>query len=233
MGFALAGNRDWTRYGIYLDGAGTAPVRDVTVRNGFINGFGYGSYCEYAINSRFEHLTTSSNAVDGVYLYCDTGQCNGNTMADCTMSSNDGYGINLYGNSGLCEANTIANCLIRGNNGGGVGLSGVSGQCMGNKIANCVISGNGSYGVTLSGSFGQCAGNTVTDCMIWKNVYRGIFVSYASGNRIEGNHVSGQTGTPTEGIYTFASTNNLICTTFVWAIPTTSSFPLAIPTGRS
>ncbi len=62
----------------------------------------------------------------------------------------------------------------------------------------------------MSGDTGHCDGNIITDCTIRQNESRGIMASAASGNRVEGNHVSCRAGTVTCGIRFVSSTNNLI-----------------------
>jgi len=265
-GFSMTGDRDSTDYGLYVVGASNAPLRNIVVRNGCIANFGSGVRFDCALNSRIQDLCISSNSSYGVYLYGQSGQCNGNTIANCSISGNRGSGVYLNGRSGQCDGNTIANCSISGNGASGVYLNGYSsGQCDGNTIANCSISGNGNcgvflfgtsgkcngntiadcsisgnsnYGVCLDGSFsGQCNGNTIADCsisgngnygvylygysgqcdgnsiarcVIRNNTVYGIYLRYADGNRVEENHTTGTTGSPSYGIFSSSTTQNLI-----------------------
>lgn len=184
MGYSLTGNRDGSYCGISLGG----PLHDVVVRNGTIQAFGQGIQCSGAVNVRLENLVVSSN------LY---------------------YGIYLSGESGnRCDGNTVSDCIMRDNGSGGCFLCGSWGFCNGNKLVNCTVSGNGggmAAGIHLDGNQGQCGGNVVLNCVIFGNNNRGIWAEYASGNRIEGNHVTGQAGSSTGGIRTEGScSNNLV-----------------------
>ena len=319
MGFTLTGDGGGADNGVFLDGATNASIRDVVVRNGVIRNFGYGVNAEYIQGSRLEHLIAASNSNYGVFLYGGNGQCNGNTIADCTIrgsglhgvylngssggqcdgntiarcavsgngfngvylsgsfgqcdgnaiancavrgngsmgvvfigdsgqcdgntvdncaiSGNANYGVLfdgqfgrcngnsivactisgsgaqgllLNGNNGECNGNTIADCAISGNGSSGVYLSGSSGQCGGNTVANCAVSGNSDTGVWLTGGSGQCEGNSIVNCAVRRNRTRGILLDFAVGNRVEGNHVSGQTGSPSYGIACLATAGNLI-----------------------
>jgi parallel beta-helix repeat protein len=183
MGFTLSGDRGSLDYGVFLDGAPDSAIRNVVVRNGIVRNFGHGVHAEYTQDSRFERLITATNLSSGIYLNGSSGRCDGNTIADCTISDNASYGVYLNGSSGQCDGNTIA---------------------------NCTISGNASYGVYLKGDSGQCDGNTIADCMIRKNAYCGIYIYFADGNRVEGNHISGQTGGTTFGVSCFSTARNLI-----------------------
>ncbi len=127
MGFALNGDRGSSDYGVFLDGATSNAIRNVVVRNGIVRGFGDGVWAGYAQNSRFERLIAATNLLSGINLYGPDGQCDGNTIADCTVSGNGNYGIYLNGS--------------------------YSGHCNGNTIADCTVSGNGSYGIYLNGGY--------------------------------------------------------------------------------
>ena len=237
MGFALSGGG--MNYGVFVDGATNRVVEAVVVRNGAVKNFHIGIRAEYSLGGRFEQLAISDNISDGVYFYGRHGQCNGNTFANCSISGNGTYGVYLNGESGQCAGNTMADCTLSGNGSDGVYLDGQSGQCDGNTLADCTLSGNGRYGVDLAGNssgqcngntisdctirengdygvylygnHGQCAGNTVADCTIQKNKERGIVLYFAEGNRVEGNHVIGQTGDGTTyGIYCSTTMDNLI-----------------------
>ena len=58
-------------------------------------------------NSRIEQMVVSGNTYNGVWLYGQSGQCNGNTIADCTISDNANYGVYLYGRYGQCSGNRV------------------------------------------------------------------------------------------------------------------------------
>lgn len=210
MGFSLTGDRGSSDSGIWLAGASNAVVRDIVVRNGMVSGFGHGVLFDYTQNSHMEGLVVSSNSSDGVLLNGYLGRCNGNTIAGCTISGSNGYGVNLDGTSGQCNGNTLADCTINGSSGHAVLLNGPSGRCNGNTITDCAISGNGNYGIMIYGYLGQCDGNKVTHCVLRENTDFGIYVYYATGGRIENNHVAGTVGNGTYGIYTAESSANLI-----------------------
>ena len=183
MGFSLTGDRGNFDWGIYVQGAAGAMLRDVVVRNGKVSDFGSGVMLGFAQNCRVTDLTVCSNSWIGVYLFGETGQCNWNTIAGCTISGNS---IN------------------------GVALDGSTGQCDGNSVLDCTISGNGSSGIDLFGLSGECSGNVIRNNQLSRNAGCGIHLAYISGNRIEDNHVWGQTGNPSYGIQSSSGTANLI-----------------------
>ena len=185
MGFSLTGDGGYGDYGIYVDGSTNAVIDRVVIKGGSISGFRNGLYCEYMNNSRIELMLVSDNTRYGVFLYGRDGQCDGNTIADCTISGNGGLGVNLNGRYGQCDGNTIADCSISGNN---------------------------SYGIYLDGSNGgQCDGNTIQGNRISKNVSRGISLWHADGNRVEANNVWGtSSGVTSFGIRTTSATGNFI-----------------------
>jgi len=85
------------------------------------------------------------------------------------------------------------------------------GQCNGNTITDCTITGNLGRGIEIYGKEGQCSGNTIRENTVSRNVDRGILLSYADGNRIEGNNVWGPTGEGSpHGILTASTTSNFI-----------------------
>ena len=205
---------DNTFYGVLLSGV-YGQCKGNTIADCTINGNdNYGVYLSGAYGqckgNTIADCTINGNDNYGVYLDGSSGQCNDNTIANCTSSGNSVDGIDLNGQSGQCNNNTVADCTLSGNDWSGIFLSGSSGQCDGNTFTDCTISGNGSDGVYLDGSSGQCDGNTIADCTIRKNWNYGISLIYADGNRVEGNHVTGQAGSNTYGIYCSGTTNNLI-----------------------
>ncbi|HNX34365.1 MAG TPA: right-handed parallel beta-helix repeat-containing protein [Kiritimatiellia bacterium] len=149
----------------------------------------------------------------GIFLDGSTsGKCRGNIFTGCTIRDNGGQGILFYGQSGLCEGNIVTDCAVNNNANYGIELNGAaSGQCIGNTVANCTVSDNGSYGLYLNAasSSGVCDGNVIAGCTVRENTTRGISLSYADGNRVEGNHISGQTGSSTYGIYCSGTSGNL------------------------
>ena len=185
MGFSLTGDRwigpsPWTSdFGIHVDGSTNAVIDKVVIKRGTISRFYHGLYCRLMNNSRIKDLIVFDNSMDGVKLYGYQGQCNGNTIADCTISDNGGYGVYL------------------------------SYQCKGNTIADCTISDNGKFGVYL---YSQCKGNSIEGNQICRNRDAGVYLTYADGNRVEGNNVWGTTGAMlhTYGIKTVFTTGNLI-----------------------
>lgn len=206
MGFTLSGKRATASDGVYLDGDVAAPLRNIVVRNGVVSDFGNGIIIRHAQDSRFEHLIIATNSMLGVYF---NAQGRGNRVVHCTISRNEGHGIYFYGSNGPCNGNTIANCTIIDNSGCGISLLSTTSQCNGNTIADCVICGNNKHGIDLSATTGECDGNSIVNCVIRGNVDQGIHLEKADGNRIEGNHITGQTGT-SRGIYCLNTTNNLI-----------------------
>ena len=240
MGFAIAGDRGTGDYGVWLDGASNAPLRDIAVRNGILDHFDTGVRAEYAVNCRMENLLISSNRISGIHLYAQGGSCLGNAIAGCSFSDTGDYGIYLNGGAaGQCNGNSISDCTLGGDSYGiwidgadsgqgngnlisgctigdtvlqGVYLHGnSSGQCNGNLISGCTIHDTGGYGIQLDGaSGGRCEGNTIARCILFNNADYGIALSYANANRIERNHVTGTLNAGSVGIETENSSSNLI-----------------------
>lgn len=241
MGFAVVGDRGSGDYGVWFDGAPDAPLRDVAVRNGILDLFDTGVRAEHVQNSRMGNLLISSNRNYGIHLYAQGGSCIGNAIAGCSLSDTGTYGISLNGSaSGQCNGNSISDCTI-GRAGYGIWLDGAdsgqcngnsisgctigdtvlqgiylrgnsSGQCAGNSISGCTVHDTGSYGIQLDGaSGGRCEGNAVARCSLLNNATYGIHLTYANANRIERNHVSGTLGgLGSAGIETENSSGNLV-----------------------
>ena len=168
------------------------------------------SFSGRCMNNRIVDCAIGGNGEFGVCFWSDNGQCNGNAIARCAISGNTTNGVYFNGTFGRCEGNMLADCAISGNGAYGIHLFGVNGRCDGNSIARCTINGNGNFGVALDGRSGQCDGNTLVNCTIQGNAARGIYLYAADGNRVEANHVSGQTGTATYGIHCTNTAQNLI-----------------------
>ena len=97
MGFSITGDGSNGDYGIYVDGSTNAVIENLVIKGGRSSGFREGLYCRYMNNSRIEQMVLSDNTYDGVYLDGRYGQCDGNTIADCTISGNGDKGVRLYG----------------------------------------------------------------------------------------------------------------------------------------
>jgi len=116
MGFSVTGDGGDVDYGIEVIGSTNAVIDRVMIKGGTINGFGAGLYCKYMNNSRIKDLVISGNIDDGIYLFGgSSGQCNGNTVANCTIGNNTGRGIDLVGTQGQCDGNTFHGNSIKGN----------------------------------------------------------------------------------------------------------------------
>ena len=107
-----------------------------------------------------------SNTLYGIYAG------NGCTITHCSARSN-GDGMIAFGES------LVQGCTAVGNTG-----DGINGQ-QGTTILDCVCSENGADGIVVL-NMSLVRGNTCTN-----NLSDGIFVSSFDGNRIEGNHMSG------------------------------------------
>lgn len=189
MGFALAGDRGVSDYGIFLDGATNAPLSHVVVRNGITCNFGYGVRAEYMQNCRFEQLVSANNSFYGIGFEASQGLCNGNAVVDCRVNGNGANGVYLYGSLGQCNGNTFANCMVSGNGGYGIRFKGDYGQCNGNTITGCAITGSAAEGILLDGAYGRCDGNTITRTAISGNGACGIWL-YAYNGHCDGNAVT-------------------------------------------
>jgi parallel beta-helix repeat protein len=208
-------------YGIYFYG-GSSQCNNNTLANCTINdNSSYGIYfygpSGQCNNNTFANCTINDNSNYGIYFYGDSGQCNNNTLANCMINDNKKDGVYLRGSHGRCNGNTFSSCTISGNNNYGINLGGgYNGQCNGNFIDSCTISDNEDYGILLFGYTGQCEGNIIINCMIRNNMDNGIYINQADGNRLEGNHITGQRGSSSYGIFSSAASKNMIfCNTCV------------------
>jgi parallel beta-helix repeat protein len=184
MGFTISGDgNNYNDQGIYLYGATNSAIQNVVVHNGIVRNFGVGILAEYAQDSRSEHLIITANTDYGIKFDGGEGQCDGNTITDCTISCNGSFGIYLSGYSGQCDGNTITDCTVRD---------------------------NGDFGVQFYGKNGQCDGNTIANCTILNNFRRGISLYQADNNRVEGNHVTDQTDATSFGIWCGITEGNLV-----------------------
>lgn len=214
MGFAITGDGGSDDYGVSICGTTDSTVENVVVRNGTIRRFNDGVRMEYVRYGRLENLQVTTNSWRGIYLRGahEGGLCSQYRIEGCVVADNSGYGIYMDGyNTGQCNDNAFVGCTIRNNGQRGIYLDGdTSGHCNGNLVADCTISENCAEGIVLYGNAGQCAANQVRDCMVRANVGTGIRVDFATGNRLEGNHVAEQTGTMTYGIRSLNSSQNVI-----------------------
>lgn len=164
-----------------------------------INFYGNKGACDRNV---VEDCSIVGNGDTGIRLYgygdlVADSQCDGNVVRRCTVTGNSTNGIVLDGSyHGRCAANIVADCAVANNGGYGIFLGGASGgKCQGNTLSRTAVVGNGSIGIVVSGSpAGTCDGNAVVGCVVHGNVDNGIHLVLARGNRIEGNHVTDQTG---------------------------------------
>ena len=188
-----------------------------------VSGGSYGFYLHggYApgqcSDNTFTRCSVTQNTGTGFFLDSrEGGRCKGNVIADCTISDCGGNGILVYGQSGEADFNSVVRCSICNNGNYGVEMQAGTGQCDGNAVADCMVSDNGNYGIYFDGPLGRCEGNTIARCTLRKNASHGIYLYYANGGRVEGNHVSSQTGSSTYGIRSSSSSGNLfLCNTCV------------------
>jgi parallel beta-helix repeat protein len=151
----------------------------------------------------------------GVGLYSGTGGTNrGNLVESCQIYETSTNGVLLSADGGSCNGNVIRHCNIS-HAGGFAGIqltSKNSARCDGNLIEECSISESDLWGVLLLNQAG-CAGNVLRDNMIQSGTNIGVRVEGATANRIENNHVHGETafGINSTGIFTTpASSSNLV-----------------------
>ena len=237
-GFSLTGDQGAGEYGLYILGDFSSGYKGITVRNGSINRFNTGARLQHVSLSCFENLSFSSNnygiilrsllgqssgnrithcrfsdsVAFGVYVYAaSSGQCNGNTFSQCSITGSGGTGLFFFTQTtSQCNGNRVTECRLTANHGEGIVFNGSGSQCNGNVVSDCIISDNQSAGVALSGSNSQCDGNRLVNCVLRKNSGAGIVCVSADGNRIEQNVVSETTGSPSYGIQTTMSSNNLV-----------------------
>ena len=234
-GFSLTGDLDTGDYGIQI--GGNFSYKNIAVRNGAISRFHGGLYLQRVSLSRFDHLSFSTNrygirlaaatgqsngnrfsdcriadsAAMGVYLQAwDASQCNGNLFAGCTIMRNAGGGVYfLTQDSSRCDGNQFSGCRVVGNGMQGFVFSGPGSQS-GNLICDCTISDNTYSGVYFNGQNGKCDGNRLFNCVLSRNGGKGVSCEGTVGNRIENNVVSDTAGSPSYGIQTTTSSNNLV-----------------------
>ena len=116
-----------------------APASNIAVRNGFLQGFGYGVYVS---GSPFtvEEVTATGNGTMGMYLIAG-GQ--GSLVRRCVASLN-GSGGGIY-----AESSTVTENVANYNGGGGIGANG-------STVTNNVANFNGTYGLSIiNGVFGS------------------------------------------------------------------------------
>lgn len=139
-------------------------MRNVTIRNGIINGSanGHGVDGRYlrGSNSRFEDLQVSGCGYAGLYIGSDC------LVRNCLLISNVQYGVRSSSVGGL----EVRNCRILGNE--QVGLSAAGGS----RIVDNVIERNGNVGLQLTGADSYVANNYVRD--------HATNYSIAAGNRL-------------------------------------------------
>lgn len=160
--------------------------------------------------------TVFANGWHGIYLRgARSGdgitRCDGNAIVRCAVVDNAFSGIVLDGSGlGRCAGNRIADCTVSGNRQYGIFLDAHdSGACRGNMIAGCAVAGNADDGIRLSGfPDGSCDGNAVVGCVVHRNGDDGIDLNLARGNRVEGNHLTGQSAG--YGISCQATSSNLL-----------------------
>ena len=204
-------------YGTY-GGCNGNVVSDCAIARNTLDGinlYGWNGACD---GNAVRDCTVVANGDAGirVYGYGDAvtpTRCDGNVVSGCTVFGNATNGIVLDGSYyGRCQGNVVEECVVAGNGGYGVYLQGnSSGKCQGNVVRDSSVIGNGNMGILVSGSpAGTCDGNVIENCQIRGNVDRGIHLVLARGNRVENNHVSGQSGSgDTYGISCITTSSNL------------------------
>ena len=204
-------------YGTY-GGCNGNVVSDCTLARNALDGinlYGWKGACDGNV---VRDCTVVANGDAGIRLYgygdmLMPTRCDGNVVSGCTVFSNATVGINLDGsNNGRCAGNVVEECAVAGNGSYGIYLQGnASGKCQGNVVRDSSVVGNGNMGILVSGSpGGTCNGNAIVDCVVRGNVDSGIHLVLARGNRVENNHVSGQSGSgDTYGISCIATSSNL------------------------
>ena len=200
---ALSGN---SVYGVWFYCANGSSIgnvfADCAVGGNVGDGFKWSGNRGACVGNSIADCTVFGNGGHGIYLYGfgdpELGaRCDGNSIVRCAVSGNATNGMVLNGeNDGRCAANVVEDCAVSDNGGHGILLyGGDSGTCQGNTVSGCAVSGNGGMGILLSGNpSGTCDGNAVVGCVVNDNVDSGIHLVLARGNRVEGNHVTGQTG---------------------------------------
>lgn len=199
-GYAIfgPGNQPLSK-GIWVSGAGGAPLHGVVVRNGTVGRFGTGVHAEQCQGGRFEHLAILNNQGKGLVLEGSGGACNGNAIVRCAIGANGDVGVYFRAAAGRCEGNRLADCVVQSNESHGVELSApYSGRCAGNLVLDCAIAGNGGHGLWLDGIDGRCEGNGIARCVFLRNDGDGISTAVAdgaaNGNLFSGCRVNGNGG---------------------------------------
>ena len=148
MGFTLAGAVGQTGSSVGIAAADT--LRNVTVRNGFVTGWGRGLSVS-ATNTRLEGITARNNGANGG-IVCGSA-C---VVVDCVSSFNGGTGINVF------QDGVIYRCTARENGGSGIGAG------IGSVVSRCTVRRNGSVGIVVG------ADSTVEACAAYSSVGNNI-----------------------------------------------------------
>ena len=166
-GFSLANPN-----GTYSCVSGGPGANNVTIRNGAINGWGWGIDLENA-SCRIENILIYSNTF-GFYASLQVGDrslingcgvftnaCSGiiagkqSRVVDCWVIGNHGLGVSCQNES------TVERCIIRDNT---VGL-----YLSRSSVMNCVVAGSGGEGIVS-----DSGGNVIRNTLVHSNGYSGI-----------------------------------------------------------
>ncbi len=210
-GFALVGGAG-TGNGIRVEGSSQSSHTAITIRNGAVTDWaGSGIDATFANGGHFENLSLRSNGVDGMFV----GQ--GNTVVHCESTANGHHGFiaalgsvfvgctaKQNGSIGIrAESATVADCTLDQNQLNGMQLEGFC------TVTGCTVTRSGSIGIfawsgstinanTLVNNQGPCV-EVKDSCFVVGNTCRNNgtgpgFRVTEDRNRIEGNHVAGDSG---------------------------------------
>lgn len=190
-GNTLTGPGNGTSVGIRVAGTPTAPLKNIQIKDGIVEGFGVGVVLEGATGCRIKDLVSQDNVSgalpgDGLQLI----NSSKNRVNDCTLTRNQAFGARLIdADDNRFRCNTVTANVGPLRQGGVLLAEGSTG----NRIVGCDISGNGEVGISLSDlTSGE---NVIQGCTIQGNdvlpdsSQAGILV-VSSGNKVRANTVN-------------------------------------------
>lgn len=169
----------------------------VTIKNGTINGFGFGVVLNGSDNNIIKNVVVTNSKGNGISLWNDS---DGNQIEGCTVTNSglgggNYVGIYIYNSS---DNNKVKDTICSNNSRYGIQVTGSAGNCLEGNTTN----GNSLYGVLL---YVGADDNIVKDSISSNNGQNGIHISDSDGNSVEGNTV---TGNSQYGVFLYNGANS-------------------------
>lgn len=168
-GFHLSGPA--TDSGISAIGTTAAPLHQISVRNGTIDGFSDGVIFTGVSHSRLEKIFCRNSAANGIGIRSSFGNSSSdlNTISECKTYNTKFSGISIAdfnSSPGITAAGILIDrCQVSNGPDSNATSSGISVQnCQTPTISNCAVSGAANIGITSSAIGGRIINCTVSDC---------------------------------------------------------------------